>query len=161
MKGVQQPPEKSPQSKNVSKISQKPEEVPPEPTQPQEINITAEPKKFPKEKGDSRDALLVDDGSANLEPPIPSNFPERRKFLVMWARFNKFWKILKSIFWEPKWSFSLENTYNHNGVQSKNNEYHIVNKVENQGIYEWILNLIDNVVFVVFALYDTLNTLWV
>ncbi len=40
------------------------------------------------------------------------------------------------------------------GVQSKNNEYHIVNKVENQGIYEWNLNLIDNVVFVVFALYS-------
>jgi hypothetical protein len=45
-------------------------------------------------------------------------------------------------------------TTRNTGVQSKNNEYHIVNKVENPGIYEWILNLIDNVVFVVFALYS-------
>jgi hypothetical protein len=34
------------------------------------------------------------------------------------------------------------------GVQSKNNEYHIVNKVENQSIYEWILKFTDNVVCV-------------
>jgi hypothetical protein len=39
------------------------------------------------------------------------------------------------------------------GVQSKN--VFVVNKVENQGIYEWILTLIDIVVFVVFALYSS------
>jgi hypothetical protein len=32
--------------------------------------------------------------------------------------------------------------------------YHNVNKVQNQGIYEWILKLIDIVVCVVFALYS-------
>ncbi len=40
------------------------------------------------------------------------------------------------------------------GMQSKNNAYHNVNKVQNQGIFEWILNLIDIVVCVVFALYS-------
>jgi hypothetical protein len=34
------------------------------------------------------------------------------------------------------------------GVQSINNVYAIVNKVENQGIYEWILNLIGIGVYV-------------
>ncbi len=43
------------------------------------------------------------------------------------------------------------------GVQSKNNVYHIVNKVEIQCIFIWILNLIDNVVYVVFALYSSIT----
>jgi hypothetical protein len=55
----------------------------------------------------------------------------------------------------PKYPYVSISQYT--GVQSKNNEYHIVNKVENQGIYEWILNLIDNVVFVVFILYSSIQ----
>jgi hypothetical protein len=44
--------------------------------------------------------------------------------------------------------------YSSTGVQSKNNVYHIVDKVQNS--YENTLNfdLIDNVVYVVFALYS-------
>jgi hypothetical protein len=38
----------------------------------------------------------------------------------------------------------------------KNNAYHNVNKVQNQYIYEWILNLIDIVVCVVFVLNSSL-----
>jgi hypothetical protein len=43
------------------------------------------------------------------------------------------------------------------GVQSKNNEYHIVNKVENVFVYTYIFDLIDNVVFAVFALYSRIH----
>ncbi len=42
------------------------------------------------------------------------------------------------------------------GVQGKNNEYHIVDKVQNSFIDALIFDLIDNVVFVVFALYSRL-----
>jgi hypothetical protein len=41
------------------------------------------------------------------------------------------------------------------GVQSKNNEYHIVDKVENVLVNKYIFDLIDNVVFVVLALYSS------
>ncbi len=44
--------------------------------------------------------------------------------------------------------------FSNTGVQGKNKAYHNVNKVQNQGIYEWILNLIDIVVCVVFAVYS-------
>ncbi len=40
------------------------------------------------------------------------------------------------------------------GVQGKNNEYHIVDKVQNSFIDALIFDLIDNVVFDVFALYS-------
>jgi hypothetical protein len=40
------------------------------------------------------------------------------------------------------------------GVQGKNNEYHIVDKVQNSYENTLIFDLIDNVVFVVFALYS-------
>jgi hypothetical protein len=42
----------------------------PKPVQPQEILKTADPSE------DSRDALFLDDDSANLEAPVPSNPPE-------------------------------------------------------------------------------------
>jgi hypothetical protein len=42
------------------------------------------------------------------------------------------------------------------GVQGKNNTYHNVNKVQNQGIYDWIFNLINIVVCVVLALYSSI-----
>jgi hypothetical protein len=41
------------------------------------------------------------------------------------------------------------------GVQGKNNEYHIVDKVKNSFIVALIFDLIDYVVFVVFALYSS------
>jgi hypothetical protein len=41
------------------------------------------------------------------------------------------------------------------GVQSKNNEYHIVDKVENVLVNKYIFDLIDNVVFVVLTLYSS------
>jgi hypothetical protein len=50
--------------------------------------------------------------------------------------------MLKKLIW----------SYHYAGVQSINNVYAIVNKVENQGIYEWILNLIGIGVYVVYAL---------
>jgi hypothetical protein len=40
------------------------------------------------------------------------------------------------------------------GVQGKNIEYHIVDKVQNSLIDALIFDLIDNVIFVVFALYS-------
>ncbi len=43
----------------------------------------------------------------------------------------------------------------YSGVQGKNNEYHIVDKVQNSFIDALIFDLIDNVVFVVFALYSS------
>jgi hypothetical protein len=48
----------------------------PKPVQPQEVSKTADPSQFPKEKEDSRDALFLDDVSANLEAPVPSILPE-------------------------------------------------------------------------------------
>jgi uncharacterized protein YvpB len=40
------------------------------------------------------------------------------------------------------------------GVQSINNVFHIVDKVENVLVYTHIFNLIDNVEYVVYALYS-------
>jgi hypothetical protein len=40
------------------------------------------------------------------------------------------------------------------GVQSINDAFHIVNKVENVFVYTYIFNLIDNVECVVYALYS-------
>ncbi len=40
------------------------------------------------------------------------------------------------------------------GVQSINNVFHIVDKVENVFVYIHIFNLIDNVEYVVYALYS-------
>ncbi len=61
----------------------------------------------------------------------------------------------KIIFWEK---VIFVNPISRNaGVQGKYNAYHNVDKVENQGIYEWILNLIDIVVYVVFALYSRIS----
>jgi hypothetical protein len=50
--------------------------------------------------------------------------------------------------------FSFSDVIKNSGVQSKTNEYHIVNKVEIIFVYKHIFNLIDNVVFVVLALYS-------
>jgi hypothetical protein len=44
--------------------------------------------------------------------------------------------------------------FHNSGVQGKNNEYHNVNKGQNSFIDTLIFDLIDNVVFVVFALYS-------
>jgi hypothetical protein len=49
----------------------------------------------------------------------------------------------------------LQNTL-YAGVQGKNNEYHNVDKVQNSFIDALIFDLIDNVVFVVFALYSSM-----
>jgi hypothetical protein len=43
------------------------------------------------------------------------------------------------------------------GVQGKNNEYHIVDRVENSFIDALIFDLIDNVLFVDFALYSSIH----
>jgi hypothetical protein len=43
------------------------------------------------------------------------------------------------------------------GVQSINDAFHIVNKVENVFVYTYIFNLIDNVECVVFALYSSMG----
>jgi hypothetical protein len=40
------------------------------------------------------------------------------------------------------------------GVQSINNVFHIVDKVENVGVNKYIFDLIDNVEYVVYALYS-------
>ncbi len=45
------------------------------------------------------------------------------------------------------------------GVQSKNNVYHIVDKVQNSYENTLKLDLIDNVVYVVFALYSSVHKL--
>jgi hypothetical protein len=54
-------------------------------------------------------------------------------------------------------SLAFDWMFHNSGVQSKNNEYHIVHKVENQCIFICILNFIDNVVFVVFVLYSRIS----
>ncbi len=43
---------------------------------------------------------------------------------------------------------------NNSGVQSINNVYAIVNKVENVCVYQYIFDLIDDGVYVVYALYS-------
>jgi hypothetical protein len=53
-------------------------------------------------------------------------------------------------------SFLIPINSNYSGVQGKNNEYHIVDKVQNSFIDALIFDLIDNVVFVVFALYSSI-----
>jgi hypothetical protein len=56
--------------------------------------------------------------------------------------------------WEPKCYSNFRIAYT--GVQSKNNVYHNVDKVQNSFIDALILNLIDIVVYVVFALYSSI-----
>jgi hypothetical protein len=51
-------------------------------------------------------------------------------------------------------------TFDHTGVQSKNNVYHIVDKVQNSYENTLKFDLIDNVVYVVFALYSSINFLF-
>ncbi len=48
----------------------------------------------------------------------------------------------------------LKINLNNSGVQSKNNVYHIVYKVQNSYENTLKFDLIDNVVYVVFALYS-------
>jgi hypothetical protein len=43
------------------------------------------------------------------------------------------------------------------GVQSINNVFHIVDKVENVGVNKYIFDLIDNVEYVVYALYSRID----
>jgi hypothetical protein len=45
----------------------------------------------------------------------------------------------------------------YSGVQRINNVFHIVDKVQNQVIYEWIFDLIDIVEYVVYALYSSIG----
>jgi hypothetical protein len=49
--------------------------------------------------------------------------------------------------------------YSHTGVQSKNNVNHIVDKVQNSYENTLKFNLIDNVVYVVFELYSSIQSL--
>ncbi len=49
--------------------------------------------------------------------------------------------------------------YKKTEVRGKNNAYHNANKVQNQGIYEWILKLIDIVECVVFVVYYRIDDL--
>ncbi len=44
----------------------------------------------------------------------------------------------------------------HTGVQRINNVFHIVNKVENVCVNKYIFDLIDNVEYVVYALYSSI-----
>jgi hypothetical protein len=44
----------------------------------------------------------------------------------------------------------------HSGVQSINNIFHIVDKVENVGVNKYIFDFIDNVEYVVYALYSSI-----
>ncbi len=55
--------------------------------------------------------------------------------------------------------YSSEGIFNseNSGVQSKNNEYHIVDKVQISYENTLIFNLIDNVAYVVFALYSRIR----
>jgi hypothetical protein len=50
----------------------------------------------------------------------------------------------------------LRKTLNYAGVQSINDAFHIVKKVENVFVYTHIFNLIDNVEYVVYALYSSM-----
>jgi hypothetical protein len=54
-----------------------------------------------------------------------------------------FWNLLEKI-------LRFQNDSKYAGVQSKNNEYHIVNKVD------YIFNVVGNVVFVVLGLYASM-----
>ncbi len=53
------------------------------------------------------------------------------------------------------WPGIMENT----GVQSINDVFHIVVKVENVCVNKYIFDLNDNVEYVVYALYSRINTL--
>ncbi len=46
------------------------------------------------------------------------------------------------------------------GVQRINDVFHIVNKVENVLVYTHIFDLIDNVEYVVYALYSRIRIYW-
>jgi hypothetical protein len=49
----------------------------------------------------------------------------------------------------------FQNDSKYAGVQSKNNEYHIVNKFENVFVYTYTFNLVDQVFFVL-SMYSTM-----
>ncbi len=53
-------------------------------------------------------------------------------------------------------AFFKKNGSLYSGVQGKNNEHHIVDELQNSFIDALIFDLIDNVVFVVFALYSSI-----
>jgi hypothetical protein len=69
-------------------------------------------------------------------------------FLKGFDLFFKFYFIMIT-YREIKWN---------SGLQSKNNEYHIVDKVQNVCVIKYIFDLSDNVVFVVLALYSRTET---
>ncbi len=62
---------------------------------------------------------------------------------VVFGLWDEFGKITKNI------------DFLHSGVQSKNNVYHIVDKVQNSYENALKFDLIDNVVYVVLALYSS------
>ncbi len=55
-----------------------------------------------------------------------------------------------------KYGTSDKSKFDYAGVQSKNSAYHNVNKIKNSFTDALILNLIDIVVYVVFALYSSM-----
>jgi hypothetical protein len=67
-------------------------------------------------------------------------------FLYRNKKFLNFLNSLKTL--ENRWV-----NYSYSGVQGISNVFHIVNKVENKLENTYILDLIDNVEYVVHALY--------
>ncbi len=57
----------------------------------------------------------------------------------------------------PAWDHGVYRVSHCAGVQSINNVYAIVNKVENVCVYQYIFYLIDNGVYVVYALYSSVD----
>ncbi len=93
-------------------------------------------------KGRSRQNL-TETCLGHLEPSLNhrlSWFSLTILFDPRWLKENRAWSF----------SFDIANT----GVQSVNNVFHIVDKVENVCVNQYIFDLIDNVEYVVYALYS-------
>jgi hypothetical protein len=68
------------------------------------------------------------------------------------------YKNLLMIWFKNCWFlFKYLKIFHYAGVQSINNVFHIVNKVGNALVFHYILNLIDNMEYFVYALYSTMG----
>ncbi len=76
--------------------------------------------------------------SFSITTTVPNFRPISQIVIEFWKRYHQ------------------KTSKNYSGVQSINNVYAIVNKVENVLVNTYILDLIDNGVYVVYALYSSI-----
>jgi hypothetical protein len=93
------------------------------------------------------------------------NFSDQRRFFwnvekKKWSSFLEYLRngqLERNFLCYESYRKNLFGCFTYSGVQSINNVYDIVNKVENVCVYQYIFNLIDIGVYVVYALYSSIG----